>query len=212
MGDLKFNPKLMICEYFEKLINLIDIHTEEQLEKYSDTDLIGEPFKYEFKELITFGDLKANIKLFENQNCQDNKIWQKSLIDRNKLATFYDLTNRPHREIEPNTVRVKDYLNTTRDELISQVKKYEEDALNRYEENKKRLLRSIQKIEDRNAQVDEFKKRLFANKHVGILRIDKKIRRKLLNDEIKTNESPFKLFLVVLDFYFDRYDQNVFKY
>ena len=149
--------------------------------------------------------------MFENQNFQDNTIRKKRLIDRNKHATIYDLTNRAHREIEPNTVRVKDYLNTTRDELISHVKKYEEDALNRYKENKEDLLRSFQTIGDRDAQVDEFKKRLFANKHIGVLQIDKIIRRKI-NDEILTVESPFTLFLVELDFFFDRYDQGVFKY
>ena len=51
MSKLKFNPKLIICQYFDKITNLIDIHNEEQLRKYSENDLIGESFQYEFEEL-----------------------------------------------------------------------------------------------------------------------------------------------------------------
>ena len=34
------NPKRLVIEVFDFYINQIDIHTEEQLEKYSDTDRI----------------------------------------------------------------------------------------------------------------------------------------------------------------------------
>ena len=45
------NPKLVISEYFDSLINLIDIHTEEELEKSNETDLIvnDTPFTYQLE-------------------------------------------------------------------------------------------------------------------------------------------------------------------
>lgn len=35
MSDFKVNPKILISEYFDSLINRVDIQTEEQLEKFT---------------------------------------------------------------------------------------------------------------------------------------------------------------------------------
>ena len=45
MNKSKINPKLLVSEYFDALINRVDIHTEEQLEKYSNEDTMENPDK-----------------------------------------------------------------------------------------------------------------------------------------------------------------------
>lgn len=42
------NIKRLLVEYFEALINRVDIHTEEQLEKFSSTDTTDIPYKETF--------------------------------------------------------------------------------------------------------------------------------------------------------------------
>lgn len=121
MSKLKYNPKLLICEYFDKIINLIDIHTEKQLEKYSDRVLIDQPFEYEFKELAKFlGYRNRCFFRFEERNKKEMGMFS---------LTYNDLDNLPKKKIKPGTIRVSEYLNKTRDELIDQVRKYEEQAL-----------------------------------------------------------------------------------
>lgn len=39
------NPKLFISNYFDSIVNLIDIHTEEELEKAKDMDFEDMPFE-----------------------------------------------------------------------------------------------------------------------------------------------------------------------
>ena len=43
MTDSKLNPKLLISEYFDALINRVDIHIEEQLEEYSNQETMEDP-------------------------------------------------------------------------------------------------------------------------------------------------------------------------
>lgn len=223
MANLKFNPNLLICEYFDKITNLIDVHTEEQLEKYTESDFIDKPFEYKFKDLAKRYDLSVkelNGNFFRFHAGHED---ESSLNEVNKAD--YDLTNQPKMEIQSGTVRVRDYLSATRDELIGHIKKYEEQALVRYQEIKDDVLKSIQTIEDRETQIDEFKRRLFANKHIGVFQIEELISRindddggvedddehDYGHDETVINKSPFRLYLVVLDFYLDRSDQNFLR-
>ena len=45
MSESRVNPKLLVSEYFDALINRVDIHTEEQLEKYWNKDTMENPDK-----------------------------------------------------------------------------------------------------------------------------------------------------------------------
>ena len=45
MTESKINPKLLVSDYFDALINRVDIYTEEQLEKYSNQATIENPDK-----------------------------------------------------------------------------------------------------------------------------------------------------------------------
>ena len=43
MTQVHVNPKLIISQYYDSLINLIDIHTEELLDKYDENHLLQMP-------------------------------------------------------------------------------------------------------------------------------------------------------------------------
>lgn len=201
MSKLQFNPKLSICDYFDKLISLIDTHTEEQLDKYSQsgctTNSMGENQLKEF-ELRKKQKQEKNYKFFkfEKRNV-------KQIIEEDNQI-FYDLTKQQTLKIEWDSVEIRDYLNTNRDELICEVRKYEEEALSRYEEIKDDVLKSLQMIENRDEQIDEFRKRLFENRHIGVFEIDK------FDDfSIHTDYAlPLRLYLVVLDFYVNQSGQE----
>lgn len=209
MSKLQFNPKLIICDYFDKLVNLVDIHTEEQLKKFDKSDFVGEPFKYRFRELPKCDYMGSNGIIFRFQAKNDDNEQASDDLKDAEYGTTYNLADHPKLEINPNSVKVHDYLNKTRENLISEVKRHEEHALTRYQEAKDDLLKEIQTIDDRDTQIEEFKKRLFADKHIGVIQIEKLSRWK--NDfefHEKQNESPFCLYLAVLDFYLDRDSQE----
>ena len=203
MSNLKFNPKLVICDYFDKIVNLIDIHTEEQLAKFTKTDLIGDPFYIAFKELPKCDYMGSKGIVFRFQEVDEDEPTQF------EYGTNYDLTKHPKTEIKRNSVKTQDYLNKTRNELIGKVKKHEEEAMSRVQEIKQDLLKAIQTIEDRDAQIEWFKQRLFANKQIGVFQIDNFYCWKNDSDFIVIpNGSPFRLYLVVLDFFVDRDAQS----
>ena len=62
------NPKLLISNYFDSLVNLIDIHTEEQLLKSSETDLITNK--------LVIGDSSGSVKVIDFINNTRDKLFK----------------------------------------------------------------------------------------------------------------------------------------
>lgn len=178
---MKMNPKVIISNYFDSLINQIDIHNEEELAKTKENDLID----------------------IENPFSIDNN---------NQLRLYkYDFSHQPSKHIPPGTVRVNEFLNTTREKLLAKLNVAQDQAFKVCDQIKDQL-RVISKDESKSQEEreEEIKRKVFANKSFGLLRIDR-IKMMKRFDKIVKNESPFKLFLVELDYFMGPDEQFIFR-
>lgn len=196
------HPKLLIIDYYDSLIQQVDIYTEEQLAKYTD----GQPVvnKLIYKVIIT--ESKNSDREEEIHYCLDlespsqnfNKIvdsdpfWEHSKYNYSKVNAKQD-------ETEPLSI---DVLNKMRDELIDELKKGQHEALKYYETIKNELkidkMASDEEI-DRNVMA-----RLFEKQFMFLYLDNKKYNYRNWN-------SPFKLYLVVLDFYLNKHERQLLK-
>ena len=98
------NPKLIISNYFDSLINQIDIHTEEVLEKTKENALIltDKPFKYEFESIT---NRQFDFNYWKISHDAGDHFIQNPYDSHYK----YDFSHQPSKYIPPGSVRVKDF-------------------------------------------------------------------------------------------------------
>ena len=179
------NPKLLISNYFDYLINLIDIHTEEELAKSNENNLVENLFQYEL---------------------EDEKICQ---LNNKKYSQWHDFSHQPKRSIPPGSVKVINFLNETRDTLIAEVNAAQVDAFKRCDELRDEL-KVISKDETKSQEdrEDEIKGKVFANQFLGLVQIDQIVDS---DSEQTYNPSPFKLYLIKLNYYMGKDEQFFFR-
>ena len=175
------NPKLIISNYFDSLINQIDIHTEEELAKFKETDLINteKPFKFDIFNKISLYGYNYNYESFIMQ---------------------------PSRHIPLGSVGVVDFLNETRMKLIEKINAAQVEAFKCCDQIKYQLNEINKDVtKSKEQKEDEIKGKVFAKKFLGILQINQ-------IDQNRENKSPFKLYLVELDFYMNQDEQFLLRY
>lgn len=191
----KTNPKLIIIQYYDRLINFIDIHTEELLQKYSETDLLEESST---SSDVDNGDRKFEWVLFDNEELKPYKVWHKSY----SITIDYDIEPSSLKTLSTFTYgsnRMCDYLNATRYEMI----KYLQDAQKKTMQDFELIKNDLKLGKDESESTDEddlVMSRLFANRYHFVVKICE-------NKENKSKihkYSPFKLLIVDLDFYLDK--------
>lgn len=205
------NPKLVISNYFDSLINQIDIHTEEELSNTKETDLIltDKPFTFQLEPGAN-NEFDFNFWKIGEGNWKDD---EKQTIEYPLSTQYkYDFSHQKSRHIPSGSIKVSDFLNETRDKLIERVKEVQVDAFKRYEEIKEHLKFSQDDTKTQEEQEEEIKRKLFANKFLGLIRVDQIVNFDGEKYTKSNNESPFKLYLVELDFYMDQGEQLYFWY
>lgn len=176
------NPKLVISSYFDSLINIIDIYTEEELEKNKETDFVAIDKPFEFDK---------DLKFYFNK---------------------YDFSHQPSNDLPHGSVRVKDYLNETREKLIAVVNLALGESLKRCEEIKDELIKIGKDGRKTNEErEEEVKRKVFANKFLGLVRIDRIDELSRMPKKINI-QWPFKLYLVELDYFMDQSEQLLLRY
>lgn len=93
-----------------------------------------------------------------------------------------------------------DFLNETRDKMLAKVNEAQGAAFKRYEQIKDQIKISIDGIKSQEDREEEIKRKVFANKFIFLIRVDK------IHENSLDNRSPFKLYLVELDYYMDKYE------
>lgn len=208
--SVHLNSKLFISQYFDSIINQIDIHTEEQLENFSKRDKINNSFDYQYKSPADHRQSEDDFyNNHDEQNDEQITYGIESYTDSNSV--WYNYEHQPWREIPLCSMRIRDYLNATRAELIAEVELVQAEIFKRYDEIKNSLVQ----CHDQDSQIEVLKRAVFANKFVGIFRIDKVYAKEMFtvwqeNKHI-TNPVPFKLYLVIFDFYLDLDQQNLLR-
>lgn len=178
------NPKLVISNYFDSIVNQIDIYTEEKLEKTNENDLIQ--YKSNTVYMYKFEFWKTNHRANKQEQLDEYSI------------NDFDFSHQPFRNKPSGSVKVKDFFNETREKLIAEVNAAQGEAFKRCDEIRDQL-KEICKDESKTQEEreKEIQRKVFANKFFGLVRFTTQY------GEGSYMYSPFKLLLVKLDYYID---------
>lgn len=213
------NPKLIIIDYYDSLIRQVDIYTEEQLEKYSDESVIDDVTEnnesdvremildhyrdVDFRYISDSDEENSDGLVFMPQNTPKQTILESAFDDPYlKQSKFKYPKEKAKYEPPPSTANVHQFLNQMRDELIAEIKKGQEAALNYFETIKADL--KVDQLESDEEIDQNLMAKLFETQFMFLI---------LDTDdcEIKIRNSPFKLYLIVLDFYLNEQERELFK-
>ena len=201
----------MIIDYFDSLVQQVDIYTEEELEKYTDQSVVTKipdddqsPSDEEESNDEVGNEEKSLLNLFDS--------WEsiKSAYENRKYVGEDPYTNEREYEYseivakhEPPSIssNVRQFLNNMRDEMINEIRKGEEEALKNYKTIKSEL--KIDKLASDEEIDRDVATRLFENKSMFLL-LD-------INSKSKNKDSPFKLYLFVVDFYLNKQERKLLK-
>lgn len=196
------SPRLFALNYFDSLIRQVDIHTEQQLDLFDEDDFVADPKQQplenegsNFASSFDFGFLPID---------QHDKSLVEASVD--PYLEGYDFQiecqMRPNKT-SANKIRTREYLNATRDLLIAELKSMQSESLKKLDTNKfkTKFSKSCDEFEQSEA-------RLFDDKFAFILAMNE-IRLGFTRVE---NESPFKIYLIVLDFHLNRNSQQLLWY
>lgn len=208
-ANLSRHPKLIILDYYQFLINEIDIYTQEQLERYTDDRLLTktQPESTRIQQQ-TFDAAKFRIESVSYEGAS----WDESF--RDSYSEEYEC-KQSESVYAPNKIKMCDYLNSIRDEMIVQIRRVEAENLEHYEAIKSSLVKVDQDASGKlyQKQVECLKKKLFEKKFCYLLELDKiwSESEQPGNKKLVLNNWPFKLCLVVLDFYLTPQQQSLLK-
>ena len=183
------NPKKIILDAYDSLINLVDIHAEETLEKHSET------------ELLNISDEYKSISNQETENETSNKsqnYFEFNLLGENTfidpLKSNYKLDEKFRTaKVYPKTTSVHEYVNKMREEMIDELVKIQGETL---------------KLYDKTKSVDI--KSMFGEKYCSLVNVNESGPQNNYSlcfyedyKPSKSTQTPFNMYLVVFDFYID---------
>ena len=200
----------MIIDYFDSLVQQVDIYTEEELEKYTDQSVVTKipdddqsPSDEEESNDEVGNKEKSLLNLFDSwesiKNAYENQTYDEDPY-MNEREYEYSGVETKH---EPPSVssNVRQFLNNMRDEMINEIRKGEEEALKNYKTIKSEL--KIDKLASDEEIDRDVATRLFENKSMFLL-LD-------INSNSENNDSLFKLYLFVVDFYLNKHQRKLLK-
>lgn len=176
-----FSPKLEIINHFDESVNQVDIHFEEQFEKYKESQVLGD-----LNHLVVSNELEINNYYF-------NPVWIEFFDwykpSKNKQQTDY---------IWSESTRIVDYLNQIRMKKIEEFRKAQEDCLEHYKSNSDQFKTLFQQSD---ISIDEKRSIFFGHKFYFQVTFQP------LNYDIHhKNLWPFNLYTIVTDFYLSQTD------
>jgi hypothetical protein len=180
------SPKLLIVDYYDSLINRIDIYTEELLAEYSEDDVLPKEKEPSASHWWIGLKLKETI---------DNPY----KIDYNGVLNI----DNQVKDVVPGSTKVHDYLNRVRSKAIEEIGKVRDENLSRYELNKERFKKYGNRDELTEEKIEEMQRELFEESFCFLLSIDR----------VKNSRSNclFELHTIVTDCYFDSNDQEIIR-
>lgn len=207
MAKVSVNPKQLISEHYDSLINKIDIHTEELLEKFGAESLLKKHAN-DMGMLSAFFDEKSDLLEFGEKRLT-------SLVEFHPLmkahSSRYKIdSSQPSQKFEPGVTKTREYLNATRDAMNKQLEVARAETFATYEKIKDELKPEECSEDNREQAIDEIKRRLFDRKFPCLFHVDR-IHVSNIRDIDVDNPSPFRLNLLFLDFYLDRQDLVLLK-
>lgn len=198
------NPNRIISQYYESLIQEIDSYTKKRLAKSTDADILHAPTSSSTPNATQTIDEPIE---FDFASVDD--IW---CFLREKIWTYYKTPIYHYKDELTNScnlnsvVKWRKYLKQARSEmltcLLDELAKAQSEAIDRYETIKGELAKRDEMSTD-NEYVDEIEAQLFADKFYFLARFV---------PENKLDKTKFKMNLVVVDFYLNRFQRELLKY
>lgn len=179
---------LLISDYYDKLVNQIDVYTEKLAERFADTDKLPKEPQRIRRSLVDANDDEMYGETFR----QDPYSCEYKYADDISVDTG---------RVEPGVTRAKEYLDLVRTKAIGEINKAREHNLNTYELRKDAY--KINRDEMTDERLRELKSRIFAEKFCFLLMID--------TFEGNPNQCLYKLYTVITDFYLNRSDLNLLR-
>ena len=185
MATKMFSPKIEIINYFDELINQVDIDIDESIKKYN---------KYQTMADLNLNNLKAKCIKLKNRFNNYVKIIESTENDNDDENQTMDTV-----ELWSESTKVVDYLNQVRMRTIDELRIAQKESLEYYKLNSSRFsyLKEI-KAEDK---IEEFKSQLFSEKFYFQIRLSSVDYKPLI----------FNLFTFVTDFYMSPKDIQVLE-
>lgn len=182
------NSTLFITNYYDKLINQIDIYAETLLEAIDANQATSER-KKPARTLIPVSTTTIQQQEIE----EDSSIFCKAVKDPyNDKYTSDDETNLVGNESTldfSNQQHGRDFVHSTRMALIDYVRRLKEQNIKWHEKESKSMNQRTQIDAGVNANVDEFASRILMPKFSFLLEIN------------QMSEELFKMYLIEIDFY-----------
>lgn len=191
------SPKLIITRYFDSLVNLVDIYTEEELGKHDQAELVK-----------ALSNIYPTTSSLDDDDADDDFLF----VPYHKHTFGIDSYNDPYTSslksssrasetAQSGPTRVHDYLNATRAHMIERLRSAEIVSLRRCET-------SIATLRGLDGDDEEIKRRVFGDKFFLIFVVEKIL---VPYEGLVENPSPFKLYLFELDFYMDKHELTILK-
>lgn len=191
----KVNPKVSIINYYDHLINQIDLYTEKLLEKIDDDALLREPEAYQLGIADCIGDIEA--KIMEKLNLNYKRNYDQNDFEMHQVTI----------DAVAGQTKIRDYVNMVRERAISEVRLVQEQSLREY---KKTVISPDYAESDEESTLRE---KIFANKFCFSLVIDQSpdVKARYFSRPLE-NKSIFKMYICLVDFYMSSEDIKLLKY
>lgn len=194
------NSKILALQYYDSLIRQVDIHAEELLEKFGENQLLEQysssPIVADSSELnCLIEPYRIRLKIFEESYGVNS--YHDPYIDEYRYKSDSVVsTSSAASANDESTVKVCDYVNRIREELIFELKSLQSETLSRCD-----VIRSELDAVDRNSPdcLEKLKMKIFSQKFAFIQRIDEIMVSTSSSKKFIPNPTPFKLYLFVVD-------------
>lgn len=190
----KMNLKRLVIDYYDSLINRIDIHAEELLKNYTVTDLL---------QVRSSSPIEANKSSDTHHHtddcpkCYGIESYHLAFVDDDEKIEIKQEAST--NEFVPGSTRVLDYINATRDEMIKRVRDAQTETL----EHMKMMNKELEAGQNDEATVIV---KLFAKRSPILLQVEK-----FNIKELDVYKPVFMLYLVDLDFCMTKKDIDCFR-
>jgi len=189
--------QLLVINHFDELTTQVDIYTEKLLARFDDNDLL-----VDFVKRKSQNDDKTETSEKDEQieSAQNN-------VRIDPYSDKYSYESCARFEMPPESTTVKEYLNSSRNKLLDEMKKIKEEIFRSVESEE---LTVDQDRKDDEEYMEELKSQIFAKRFCFLFDF-KETPRKTYSDLeiIYSNECLFDLCLIVTDFYMNSQETNV---
>lgn len=185
------NPKFLILNYYDSLVNQIDIYTEEELDRTASDD------RLDFNRTIPNESiLKTNFE--QNKPDYFMKNYENEIETQFTDYSYEEISDHEIIHSEPtissDDLSVRDYLNSVRQTMLLELSSSQIENLKHYEKCKSDL--------NKDFGQEKVREHVFESRFCFIIQFD----HVLIGNENQQsnyvdNPSPFKLYLFLVDFY-----------